>query len=308
MQRSINSSGLRRAATRADTLVNGHFDLALALGITIATVALVFVPYLNSTFVRPLLGLVFVLLVPGYVFIAAFFPRKEDISDIERIALSFGFSICALGLIGVGLNYTPWLIRLDPLMACAVGFVVVCVYVSIVRRAAVPQAERFAVRARDVVSSARQIMPQSPTRFDKALTAIILISIVVSTATFAYLVLAPTGDTFTELYILGPSGTATDYPTQYVLGQVKNVTVGVVNQEQRETTYDLVIRLNGTSNATTLYTENFTLANGETFQKSVPLKPDQIGQNMKIEFLLYRNSNFSAPYRETYFWVNVTKP
>ena len=116
----------------------------------------------------------FVLLVPGYVFIAAFFPRKEDISDIERIALSFGFNICALGLIGVGLNYTPWLIRLDPLMACAVGFVVVCVYVSIVRRAAVPQAERFAVRARDVVSSARQIMPQSPTRFDKALTAIIL--------------------------------------------------------------------------------------------------------------------------------------
>ena len=113
-QRSLNSSGLRRAATRADTLVNGHFDLALALGITIVTVALVFVPYLNGTFLRPVLGLVFVLLVPGYVFIAAFFPRKEDMSDIERIALSFGFSIGTLGLIGIGLNYTPWLIRLEP--------------------------------------------------------------------------------------------------------------------------------------------------------------------------------------------------
>jgi uncharacterized membrane protein len=306
-QRSINSSRLRRAGTRADTLVNGHFDLALALGITIATVALVFVPYLNGTFLRPVLGIVFVLLVPGYVFIAAFFPRKEDMSDIERIALSFGFSIGVLGLIGIGLNYTPWLIRLEPLMACATGFVVVCVYVSIVRRAAVPQDERFSVRVHDVADSARRIVPQQSTRFDKALTAVILISIVVSTATFAYLVLAPTGDTFTELYIMGPSGAAVDYPTQYVLGQVKNVTVGVVNQEQRDTTYDLVIRLNGTSNATTLYTENFTLANGETFQKSVPLKPDRIGQNMKMEFLLYRNSDYSAPYRETYLWVNVTK-
>jgi uncharacterized membrane protein len=228
-------------------------------------------------------------------------------SDIERIALSFGFSIGVLGLIGIGLNYTPWLIRLEPLMACATGFVVVCVYVSIVRRAAVPQDERFSVRVHDVVDSARRIVPQQSTRFDKALTAVILISIVVSTATFAYLVLAPTGDTFTELYIMGPSGAAVDYPTQYVLGQVKNVTVGVVNQEQRDTTYDLVIRLNGTSNATTLYTENFTLANGETFQKSVPLKPDRIGQNMKMEFLLYRNSDYSAPYRETYLWVNVTK-
>ena len=306
-QRSINSSGLRRAATRADTLVNGHFDLAVALGITIVTVALVFVPYLNGTFLRPVLGLVFVLLVPGYVFIAAFFPRKEDMSDIERIALSFGFSIGTLGLIGIGLNYTPWLIRLEPLMACATGFVVVCVYVSIVRRAAVPQDERFSVRVHDVVDSARRIVPQQSTRFDKALTAVILVSIVVSTATFAYLVLAPTGDTFTELYIVGPSGTSTDYPTQYVLGQVKNVTVGVTNQEQHDTTYDLVIRLNDTSNATTLYTAHFVLGDNETWQKSIPLKPDQIGQNMKMEFLLYRNSDFSAPYRETYLWVNVTR-
>jgi uncharacterized membrane protein len=307
-QRSINASWQQRAATRAATLANEHFDLALALGIAIATLALVFVPYLNGTFLRPVLGLVFILLVPGYVFIAALFPRKEDTSDIERMALSFGFSIGILGLIGIGLNYTPWLIRLDPLMACATGFVVICVFVSIVRRAAVPQDKRFSVHGRDVLDSARRIVPQPPTRFNKALTAVILVSIVVTTATFVYLVLTPTGDTFTELYILGPSGTTVNYPTQYVLGQVKNVTVGVTNQEQRDTTYDLVIRLNDTSNATTLYTEKFTLANGETFQKSIPLKPDQIGQNMKMEFLLYRNSDFSAPYRETYLWVNVTKP
>lgn len=63
---------------------------------------------LSALFLRVPIGLLMVLFVPGYVLIAALFPKREDLDGIERIALSFGLSIAVVPLIGLGLNYTPW--------------------------------------------------------------------------------------------------------------------------------------------------------------------------------------------------------
>ncbi len=57
--------------------------------------------------VRIFLGLLFVLFLPGYIFVAALFPKKADVDSIERVALSFGLSIAIVPLIGLILNYTP---------------------------------------------------------------------------------------------------------------------------------------------------------------------------------------------------------
>ena len=68
---------------------------------------------------RIILGLPFILFIPGYILIFALFPgRKTDqgIDIIERIALSFGLSIAIVPLIGLGLNYTEWGIRLEPIL------------------------------------------------------------------------------------------------------------------------------------------------------------------------------------------------
>src|SRR3972149_42796 len=66
---------------------------------------------------RIILGLPFVLFFPGYALMAALFPRKDDIDPIERVALSLGLSIAVVPLIGLALNYSPWGIRLDPILA-----------------------------------------------------------------------------------------------------------------------------------------------------------------------------------------------
>ena len=63
--------------------------------------------------IRVILGLPFILFIPGYILIFALFPcRKTDqgIDIIERIALSFGLSIAVVPLIGLGLNYTEWMV------------------------------------------------------------------------------------------------------------------------------------------------------------------------------------------------------
>ncbi len=68
-------------------------DLHIVLLLTALTLAAVFIPQLNSTPLRVIFGLPFVLFLPGYALIAALFPGKGDLDGIERVALSFGLSI-----------------------------------------------------------------------------------------------------------------------------------------------------------------------------------------------------------------------
>lgn len=65
---------------------------------------------------RWVLGSVFVLFIPGYVAVEALFPKSRDLDGIERFALSVGLSLALVPLVGLLLNYTPWGIRLDPIV------------------------------------------------------------------------------------------------------------------------------------------------------------------------------------------------
>ena len=81
--------------------------LIVALSIILLPLALV-----TTGAARIVLGVLFVLFFPGYTLVAALFPARNSIGRIERLALSFGLSIAVVPLIGLGLNYTPWGIRL----------------------------------------------------------------------------------------------------------------------------------------------------------------------------------------------------
>jgi uncharacterized membrane protein len=49
------------------------------------------------------------------------FPKNDDIDLIERMTLS----IVIVPLIGLGLNFTPWGIRLDPIVISVTLFTLV---------------------------------------------------------------------------------------------------------------------------------------------------------------------------------------
>jgi hypothetical protein len=74
-------------------------------------------------FIRYILGSIFVLWLPGYTFIKALFPKsattkasEKNLDTIERIALSIGMSLALVPIVGLLLNYTPWGIRLTPIV------------------------------------------------------------------------------------------------------------------------------------------------------------------------------------------------
>ena len=62
------------------------------------------------------LGFIVVLFLPGSALIEALYPKKDDLEELERFALSVGLSLALSPLVGFVLNYTPWGIRLDPII------------------------------------------------------------------------------------------------------------------------------------------------------------------------------------------------
>lgn len=103
-----------------------NIDLYLALGISLITILTVFI--LPSTFptvaFRWILGSIFLLFIPGFVLVEALFPKGSELDGIERLALSIGLSLALVPLVGLVLNYTPWGIRLMPMVGSLVAFTV----------------------------------------------------------------------------------------------------------------------------------------------------------------------------------------
>jgi hypothetical protein len=67
-------------------------------------------------YLRYVVGGVFVLFIPGYVLIETLYPKAEELDRLERFALDIGLSLAVVPLVGLILNYTPWGIRLEPIL------------------------------------------------------------------------------------------------------------------------------------------------------------------------------------------------
>ncbi len=245
--------------------------------------------------VRQVFGIIFILFCPGYALIAALFTKRKDLDTIERIALSFGLSIAVVPLIGLGLNYTEWGIRLTPILTANTAFTAAMLIAAYVRRVQTDEEDRFIVR---------YAMPEvdlGETRVDRALSIVLIISIVVAMGTLVYVIQAPkTGERFTEFYILGPGGMADEYPTDYALGEKGQVILGIVNHEYEPVTYSAEINLDGD----VLWTRDYTLAHEGLIEESIDITPPVAGENMKLQFLLYKDG---VEYRDLHLWINVTE-
>jgi len=108
----------------------------LTLAASFGTVLVVYAVSSGSSIVvlRWILGSLFVLFIPGYVAIEALFPMGRELDVIERFALSVGLSLALVPLIGLLLNYTPWGIRLNPIVISLTCFTLILAVVALVRK------------------------------------------------------------------------------------------------------------------------------------------------------------------------------
>ena len=121
----------------------GMKDLLVIIGFVVVAVGIITAPPLSDSALRVVVGFPFVMFLPGYLFVSALFPRKEEIDAIERITLSIGLSLCIVVFVGLCLNYTPWGIRLGTILLALSAFILVFTVLSALRRIHVPESERF---------------------------------------------------------------------------------------------------------------------------------------------------------------------
>ncbi len=305
-------------------------DLAgilLWLGIAVLTI---YVPYLNESPLRIVFALPVVLFIPGYALIAALFPGKEEIDTLERTALSFGLSIAVVPLIGLALNYTPWGIRLDPIVLSLVLFTVIMVLVAHYRRAMLLPEERFTLPVRDWYDETKtELFSDDQSSLDRALSYILIIAIFAAVITTVYVIVVPKeGEHFTEFYILGDGGMAADYPDRFTVGTPQPVIIGVGNHEYAPVDYIIETwEMNQTWDAeeNRSYIYSMELMNripvevlhNETVEIPYNFTVTDGGTN-RIQFLLFMDTvpdesvsgaeRVNASYRDLHLWVDVRSP
>ncbi len=284
---------------------HSYADLAIILVVTLVALALVVTPQLSAT-ARVVIETSTLLFVPGYALTAALFPRRRDISDVERVALSFGLSIAVVPLLAYGLTFA-WSVSAEPVAAALTLFIIASTAAAYARRRALPPHDRFSVSFAAAGLRKWGRWPRVNSRLQLALAILLAGSVLFSASALAYAFFVPgPGETYTEFYLLGPSGMMQGYPTNFTLGNEQSVIVGITNHEGRDVNYTVVAQLTDNQTSSTLYTGNVTVANGENLQETIALTPNRTGNDIRINFLLYLDNDLTTPYRETYLLVNVT--
>lgn len=137
---------------------------------------------------------------------------------------------------------------------------------------------------------------------EKVLTYVLLGALIACIGGVVYIIVTPQeGEHFTEFYILGPGGKAADYPTELVEGENGEVIMGVVNHEWEAENYTAALKLD---NQVLRTIDGIRLEHGENWIEPVTFTPEGTGENMKLQFLLYKD-NLENAYRDLHLWVSV---
>jgi uncharacterized membrane protein len=241
----------------------------ILIAIVILTLILFPVVALNTGPLRLVLGFLFVIFFPGYTLLSALFPRRDTLRGLERIALSLGLSIAIVPLIGLVLNYTPWGIRLYPILISITLFIMAASAIGWCRQHKLAANDRFGISVKSSLPSHVGMNKEG----------------------------------FTEFYILGPEGKTSDYPKQVLLGESVDMVIGVVNHEHKPASYRLKITIDGTEN---IQVSVGTLAQEAKHEQRISFIPQVAGQKQRVDFYLYKNDE-DKPCSGTplHFYIDV---
>jgi uncharacterized membrane protein len=300
-------------------------DLLVSAVWLAACMAIIYLPDLNTTPIRVIFALPVVMFIPGYCFIAALFPKENDITLIERFVLSIGLTIIVVPMISLGLNFTPWGMRLDPIAAAITFFTFVMILVAFYRRSLLPVKERFRMPSTGNAARIRQeLLPAGEGRAGRFLSVVLAFLLLASILTVIYVVTVPlAGEQYTEFFILGQNRTGTSYPDRIVPGQEYLMYVGIGNHEYVTSTYTIETwmvqtEFDNTTNTSRIVAMDpnerlsLTLNHNETRIIPFNLTVSNAGYNL-VEFLLFRDEapefnvagmdRINQSYRDLHLWI-----
>jgi uncharacterized membrane protein len=250
--------------------------------------------------------------------------ERQGIDGIERTALSFGLSIAIVPLIGLILNFTPWGIRLAPIVLSITIFTLGCVAVAAKRRRELPVDERFVVPYSQWIAAGKSELFEPDSRADAALNVALVVSVLLAVGSVGYAVaVPPQGEEFSEFYLLSENAegelVADGYPEELTVGDQRELVVGIGNNEYETITYTVVVQLQTVEQAgnetTVLSREELgrfeaIVEHNETHHERHTLAPTRAGENLRVKYLLYKGAAPETPtetnaYRDLHLWIDV---
>jgi uncharacterized membrane protein len=138
---------------------------------------------------------------------------------------------------------------------------------------------------------------------NKFLSIVLLLAIISAIGASIYFGAAPkAGETFTEFYLLGENSTFANYPEQLAIGEAGKVIVGIINHENKQTSYLIKLLIAGQESNET---GPILLVDGEKWEGEMSFIPKVPGDSQKVEFLLFKGEDMVTPSNSLHLWVNV---
>ena len=225
------------------------------------------------------LGLVYLLLAPGYALTALLFPRFNDLDSVDRIALTVGLSVTLTGLTAYAFDLFPWNLGRTSIVLGLACVTLLCVLAASYRRYSLTT---------NLASVSK-------------VGAVWLL--VAATLGFAFVLLSGAAAlnsrlsppaTFTEFYILNPQGEMRNYPSRSSGGGTLNLMFGVRNLEGGPMTYHIANPGDNFETARALP----LLQDGEVWEGTLTF-PTSSFDEAGARFYLYRGTD-RTPYRTLY--------
>jgi uncharacterized membrane protein len=249
-------------------------------------------------------GLPTVLFLPGYALVSSFFPAKEALDGIGRVALGFGLSLAVVPPIGLVLDRSPWgLTRLSTALATFI-IIAVASIVAASRRVHLTNQEPYAVR----LSSPCVPLPGSWDRATQAIVGLVVLGtvlVIIGAAPIVHTQMI--GEPLTEFALYNSDGKPEFFPRQVVVDEPIEVQLSVVNNEGARATFGLKV----TGSARLIEPISpIRLVDGETWTGKIRFAVTQVGKHLPVQFDLVRldGSGAADPYRELLLWVDGMEP
>jgi uncharacterized membrane protein len=253
---------------------------------------------------RVAFGLPTVLFLPGYALVSSFFPAKEALDGIGRVALGFGLSLAAVAPIGLVLDRSPWgLTRPSTTLATFIVIAVASI-IAALRRMHLTNQEPYAV----MLAIPRVPPPIDWDRATQAIAGLVVLGTLLLMIGAAPIVRTQIiGEPLTEFALYNPIGKPEFFPRQVVVNEPIEIQLSVVNNEGAPATFGLEV----TGSARLIEPISpIRLVDGETWSEKIRFAVTQVGTHLPVQFDLVRldSSGNADPYRELLLWVDGMEP
>lgn len=240
--------------------------------------------------IRFIFSVPFVMFLPGYNFHMILFPGKDQIDELERIAISIGFSLAVIPVVAFVLDYTRIGLGIWTIFWAELLLIVVLSALAYWRRTSLAAEDRFFW---SFEFEFRPLWDQQD-RVNRIALVLGIAALILAVVGVIGIIVAPSpADSFTEFYILNAQGIAADYPINAAIHAPITLQVGIVNHETATNNYQVKVSLN---NQIIGQSTLLTLARGQKSEFSFTFTIDQAGTKLPVKILLFKQGQ-AAAYR-----------